>query len=192
MKRFFFYLPLTVSSVLFSQYTSYGCTTAVVSGKFTVDGRPLLLKHRDTWAINNKIMKFHDGKYAYTGLVNSKDLDNKSIWIGYNDQGFGIMNSASYNLNNDTIRLNGYEGRIMKLALKTCKNIDEFEQLLRNLDQPTRIEANFGVIDGEGGAAYFEVGNFIINKFDANDPTVAPYGWRTRRSTCAAPRPSPG
>ena len=77
------------------------CTTAVISGKHTKDGRPLLWKHRDTWAVNNKIMQFDDGKYVYTGLVNSKDSQGKSVWIGYNETGFGIMNSASYNLNND-------------------------------------------------------------------------------------------
>ncbi len=176
MNRFF----LVLMGLLLFQNISFGCTTAVVSGKFTVDGRPMLLKHRDTWAINNKIVKFTDGKYTYTGLVNSKDLDNKSIWIGFNDQGFGIMNSASYNLSNDTIRLSGNEGRIMKLALQSCRTIDDFEKLLKNMEQPTRISANFGVIDGEGGAAYFEVGNFSFAKFDVNDPTVAPYGYLIR------------
>lgn len=39
------------------------CTTAIISGKYTKNGKPLLWKHRDTWAVNNKIMHFKDGKY---------------------------------------------------------------------------------------------------------------------------------
>lgn len=61
------------------------------------------------------------------------------------------MNSASYNLNNDTIKQSGLEGRIMKKALQTCATVDDFEKLLKKLPQPTRLEANFGVIDGKGG-----------------------------------------
>ena len=156
------------------------CTTAVISGKYTKDGRPLLWKHRDTWAVNNKIMQFDDGKYPYTGLVNSKDSLGKSVWIGYNSTGFAIMNSASYNLNNDTIKQSGLEGRIIKKALQTCATIDDFEKMLKKLKQPTRLEANFGVIDGNGGAAYFELGNFKVVKIDANDPAIAPNGYVIR------------
>jgi hypothetical protein len=157
------------------------CTTAIISGKYTKDGRPLLWKNRDTWAVNNKIMHFKDGKYEYTGLVNSKDKKGKSVWIGFNSTGFAIMNSASYNLNNhDTIEQSGLEGRIIKQALQTCATIDDFEQLLKDMPQPSRLEANFGVIDGQGGAAYFELANFHYTKIDANDPAVAPFGYVIR------------
>ena len=156
------------------------CTTAVISGKATKDGRPLLWKHRDTWAVKNKIMQFDDGKYSYIGLVNSGDKTGKSIWIGYNSAGFAIMNSASYNLNNDTIEQTGLEGQLMKKALQTCANIDEFEEFLKSLPQPTRLEANFGVIDALGGAAEFELANFHYVKFDANDPKQAPNGYLIR------------
>jgi len=157
------------------------CTTAIVSGKYTKNGKPLLWKHRDTWAVNNKIMHFKDGKYEYTGLVNSKDKKGKSVWIGFNSTGFGIMNSASYNLNNhDTIEQSGLEGRIIKQALQNCATVDEFEQLLKDLPKPARLEANFGVIDGQGGAAYFELANFHYTKIDANDPAVAPFGYVIR------------
>ena len=180
MKRFH-YLSMTLLLVLTSLSSGlFACTTAVISGKYTVDGRPLLLKHRDTWAVNNKIVKFEEGKYTYTGLVNSKDKKNKSIWIGFNNQGFAIMNSASYNLNNDTIRQSGSEGRLMKLALQTCSTLADFEKFLSELEQPTRLEANFGVIDAQGGAAYYEVGNFGFTKYDANDPLIAPYGYLIR------------
>lgn len=171
---------------------SYACTTAVISGKYTKDGRPMLWKHRDTWAVNNKIMTFHDGKYDYVALVNSKDSSGKSVWIGYNTAGFAIMNSASYNLNNDTIKQTGQEGRLMKRALQTCATIDDFEKMLNDMPKPTRLEANFGVIDGNGGAAYFELGNFKIIKYDANDPATAPMGYIVRTNYSFAGTPKNG
>jgi hypothetical protein len=39
------------------------------------------------------------------------------------------------------------------------------------------VEANFGVIDASGGAAYFEVSNFTYKKLDVNDPGIAPLGY---------------
>ena len=52
----------------------FSCTTAVVSGKYTEDGRPILWKHRDSDFNNNKLMYFTDGKYDYIGLINSEDI----------------------------------------------------------------------------------------------------------------------
>ena len=188
MKKIFLFALLAIVSIT----SSIACTTAVISGKYTKDGRPLLWKNRDTWAVNNKIMVFHDGKYDYAGLVNSKDKIGKSIWIGYNSTGFAIMNSASYNLNNDTIKQSGLEGRVMKQALQTCATIDDFEKLLNDMPKPTRLEANFGVIDGKGGAAYFELSNFKVVKFDANDASTAPMGYIVRSNYSFSGTPKNG
>ena len=172
---------LFFAALMGSMSLSYSCTIAVVSGKYTKDGRPLLWKNRDTWAVNNKIMFFHGEKYDYMGLVNSLDKHGKSIWIGVNSAGFAIMNSASYNLNlGDTVKQSGLEGHLMKKALETCATVQDFEKLLQSLPKPTGLEANFGVIDAQGGAAMFELGNWKYVKFDANDPTVAPFGYIIR------------
>jgi hypothetical protein len=173
MKKILFILSLFLFAGIFE---TQACTTAVISGKYTKDGRPLLWKNRDTWAVNNALRYFDDGKYAYVGLVNSKDLEGKSVWIGVNEMGFAIMNSASYNLNLDNnAKLTGLEGRIIKQALATCKTLADFEALLDSLPRPTGLEANFGVIDAQGGAADYEINNYKYTKFDANDPKVAPF-----------------
>ncbi len=157
------------------------CTVAVISGKYTQDGRPLLWKNRDTDAINNKMMYFEKNGFKYIGLVNSGDKDGKSIWIGMNNYGFAIMNSASYNLNiGDTNEQSGYEGKLMRLALENCKTIQDFEKMLDTIARPTLLEANFGVIDGQNGAALYELGNKGYVKFDANDPSQAPFGYVIR------------
>ncbi len=168
------------------------CTTAVISGKASPDGRPLLWKHRDTWAVNNKIVQFFDGKYACIGLVNSSDQNGNSIWIGFNEKGFGIMNSASYNLNSDTLKQSGLEGRLMKRALQTCATVADFEKFLDELERPILLEANFGVIDAENAAAYFELGNFSYTKYDANDPSVAPHGYLIRTNHSFSGEPGVG
>jgi hypothetical protein len=162
------------------------CTTAVLSGKATVDGRPILLKHRDSNFFQNKLMYFSDGQYDYIGLVNSEDKEGKEVWSGANSVGFAIMNAASYNLNdNDTTKLKDQEGIVMKAALQTCKTVDDFGDLLDNWAKPMGVEANFGVIDAYGGAVYYETTNFGYTKFDVTDPTVAPDGYliRTNYST---------
>jgi hypothetical protein len=157
------------------------CTTAVVSGKATNDGRPLLLKNRDADALQNKLVYFPDGKFKFIGLVNSEDKENKEVWTGFNAAGFGIMNSASYNLKiNDTTKISDLEGQIMKLALECCATLADFEKMLNDLPKPLGVEANFGVIDANGGAAYYEVDNFKFTKYDANDPAVAPNGYLIR------------
>ncbi|MCR4439629.1 MAG: hypothetical protein QHJ34_09670 [bacterium] len=161
--------------------TAAACTTAVVSGKATPDGRPLLLKHRDSDALESRLVYFADGRYPYIGLVNAADSTGAEVWVGCNSAGFAIMNSASYNLNvNDTTRLKDQEGVLMKRALQSCATVADFEQLLRTLPKPLGVEANFGVIDARGGAAYFETGNYSFTKFDANDPVVAPFGYLIR------------
>lgn len=157
------------------------CTTAVVSGKATVDGRPLLLKNRDADALQNRLVYFFDGKYNFIGLVNSSDKNNSEVWTGFNSAGFGIMNSASYNLKiNDTTKISDLEGKIMKMALEQCKTLTDYEDLLNSLPKPLGVEANFGVIDADGGAAYYEVNNFSFTKYDVNDPAVAPNGYLIR------------
>jgi hypothetical protein len=164
------------------------CTTAVVSGKATDDGRPLLLKNRDADALQNRLVYFFDGKYKFIGLVNSDDKDNKEVWCGFNSTGFGIMNSASYNLklDDDTTKLSDLEGKIMKMALESCATLEDFEKMLNELPKPLGVEANFGVIDANGGAAYYETDNFHFIKYDVNDPSVAPNGYLIRTNFSVA------
>ena len=184
-------LLLTVLFAFGFTLISSSCTSIIISGKYTKDGRPLMWKNRDTGNLKNVLMYFSDGKYKYVGLVNSKDINGRSVWIGHNEAGFAIMNTASYNLNSpdDTTRQSGFEGRIMKQALQSCKTIDDFENLLKKLAKPSRLETNFGVIDAYGGAAYFELGNFKYEKIDVNDPKIAPQGYviRTNFSSTGIP-----
>jgi hypothetical protein len=68
----------------------------------------------------------------------------------------------------------------MKAALKCCSTVVDFENLLKHLPKPLGVETNFGVIDANGGAAYFETGNYSYVKYDVNDPAIAPAGYLIR------------
>ncbi|MDO5523815.1 MAG: hypothetical protein Q4G48_07210 [Bacteroidia bacterium] len=148
---------------------SVSCTTAVISGKATPDGRSMIWKLRDTDDTENSFRYFNDGKYTYIGLVNSKDTEGINVWGGSNSAGFAIMNSASYNVNvGDTTLLKDREGVFMKLALQTCASLQDLEKLLDTYPKPRGLAAHFGVIDAGGGAAFYEVNNQTWTKFDAN------------------------
>ncbi|EKD32593.1 MAG: hypothetical protein ACD_77C00040G0006 [uncultured bacterium] len=174
MRQFLISILLILSLIVSTE--TNGCTSAIITGKITADGRPLLWKHRDTGEDNNRIQYFKGEKFNFIALVNSPD-EGGIIWMGTNDAGFSIMNTASYNLKDDKIKEMDKEGEIMFEALSVCKNISEFEEFLKNHKKPLRVEANFGVIDAEGGAAYFETNNTKYVKVDANDQRIAPEGY---------------
>lgn len=174
----------SILSLLIVLLISWGpvkaCTSVIISGEYTPDGRPLMWKHRDTGELDNKILYFDEGKYPAMALTDTPDSLAKHSWIGYNSEGFSIMNTASYNLNYDTIEEQGQEGIFMKKALLNCATLEDFETLLDTSSKPLEVEANFGVIDAQGGAAYYETGNFSYTKIDVNDPKVAPHGYVVR------------
>ena len=181
-------LLIIVCVILTVNFYSYSCTTFLLSGKFTKDGKSLLFKNRDAAENQNALVYFKDGKYPYLGLVDGNTESKTMVWGGYNSAGFAIMNSAAYNNNiGDSSKFIDQEGIIMKKALMTCVTIQDFEKLLNALPKPWGLDANFGVIDAYGGAAFYETGNHDFQKFDANDPTIAPNGLliRTNHATRA-------
>ena len=98
--------------------------------------------------------------------------------MGVNEAGFAIINTASINMHKYDEDGGDQEGTFMYKALATCRTVKEFEALIKNKKhQPRKVEANFGVIDAEGGAAYFETNSYDYTKYDVNDPTVAPHGF---------------
>jgi len=179
MKR----ILITVIIVLFFiplQETN-ACTSAIITGKATPDGRPLLWKHRDTGTLDNRIEYFDKSKdksikYAFIALVDSPK-ETKEAWMGTNEVGFSIMNTASYNLTYEEVSIQDQEGVVMYNALAACRTLADFEKMLSKMKFPTGVEANFGVIDAEGGAAYYEVSCRDWVKVDVNNPAVAPEGY---------------
>ena len=162
------------------------CTAVIISGKVRPDGKPLMFKHRDTGNLDNTIEYFQGEKYSFLGLVNRDWRTNPvakntrgvpEVWSGRNSVGFCIINTATYDLKDDDVPMSEMdrEGLVMYRALEICRTTADFERMLDTLSRPMGVEANFGVIDGEGGAAWYEVNNHSWVKFDVNEE---PSGYR--------------
>ena len=155
------------------------CTSVLVSGKVSKDGRPFILKNRDTHSLDNIIVQRKGEKYRYIAVTSASDSLPTSVWSGHNEKGFAIINTAAYNLNGDSKIGDERDGIIMRRALEICATLKDFETLIDTIS-PRYSNSNFGVIDAEGGCTYYEVGVKQWKKFDANDPNVAPYGYLIR------------
>lgn len=148
----------------------YCCTSVIISGKARFDGRPVMLKHRDTDELNNMMRWFKGQNYDFIGLVNSSSKGGE-VWSGHNSAGFCIMNTATYDLKDDDVPDSqmDQEGVLMFKALGQCADLRDFERLLNSLPKPWGVEANFGIIDAKGEAAYYEVNNYSYRRFDVED-----------------------
>lgn len=184
---------LTLVILLFCGFAALACTSAIISGSKAKNGRPMLWKHRDTGCLDNRVelIKAHGDCYEFVAIFDATDPCDTAAWTGFNEKGFAIMNTASYNLNNDDVPESQMdrEGVVMKLALEHCVTVNDFERLLQSLPKPLGVEANFGVIDAQGNGAYFETGNYTYKKYDLAD---APDGVLIRTNYSYSGRPDEG
>jgi hypothetical protein len=172
--RFRFWLA-ALAALLTAAGPVRACTTAVISGKATADGRPLLWKNRDINNTKNEVAYITSGKYAVTAQVNAGA--RKSIWMGVNSAGLCIENSMCKDLVGPKEIKGPGNGEFMLKALQNCATVDEVGKYLEETNKSGRTTSGaFGVIDAQGGAALFECAFDKYVKFDANDPKVAPEG----------------
>lgn len=183
-----------IAALMMAVIPAAACTSAIVAAKATRHGRPLLWKNRDTSIIDNKveyIAPAAPGELSYVALFNAKDSRLEEAWMGMNEAGFAVMNTASYNLKDDNLPESAMdkEGLIMTKALKSCKTVDDFARLLDSLQRPLGVEANFGVIDASGDGAFFEANNHSYKRFNISD---APDGVLIRTNFSEGGRPGEG
>ena len=167
MKKIFVTFFVFITSMI-----GWACTALIISGDATADGRPVMLKHQDADKLDKKMAYFQGKKYAFMGVVNA-DCDSAEVWAGTNEVGFCIMNTAAYNFREDSLPCTmDREGLVMAEVLGECKTLEDFEAYLnsntKNKKKPLGVEANFGVIDANGGAAFYEVNNTRWVKIDVN------------------------
>lgn len=173
-------ISLVVLAVMMTEVQPLmACTSVIVSGRVTKDGRPMIFKHRDSGKVHNMMIVVQGRRYRYLGLVNAEDTKPVDVWGGHNEAGFGIINTAAYNLNGDGGDTDG-DGIFIRKALELCASLEDFERLLDTVKKPMDINSNFAVLDAQGGCAYYETGNYKYVKFDVNDPEVAPDGYLMR------------
>ena len=134
------YLFIAVLLLSFSTKAA-ACTSVIISGKSTPDGRPVMMKHRDTGELNNRIQWFEGEIYNFVALVNASWEKERQAsypyaageaWTGSNSAGFSIMNTATYDLKDDDVptEMMDREGELMYRALEICSNLADFESSL--------------------------------------------------------------
>lgn len=158
-------------SIIIAHFSANACTIVAVSGSVTVDGRPLLMKARDSSTNDIKIKIGIGSNYVYLCQTTVPD---GTAYSGYNETGFSIVSSHSYNMPNSDYNWNAY---MMQLALENCATVDEFECLLDSLPKPISVCSNYGVLDAQGNVAIFEVNANTHAKYDVDD---SDYGYMIR------------
>ena len=167
--------------LLLAAQIAAACTTVIVTTKASGNGRPIIWKNRDTDSPENKFSYCKGEKYNFVGVYNLSDSTEKECWMGSNEAGLCVINTASYNLKYEKYKGEmEKEGVVIRQMLSTCKTVKDVDALLESTKGKRGVEANFGVIDAEGGAAYYETTPFSFTKFDVNDPLVAPHGYLVR------------
>jgi len=163
-------ISAAIAAFIFISFKAFCCTSVIVSGGVRADGRPVMLKHRDTGELNNRMEWFQGQEYSFIGLVNSPSQGGE-VWSGVNSAGFCIMNTATYDLKDDDVPASEMdkEGIVMYKALGICRCLQDFENMLDSLPKPWGVEANFGIIDALGGAAYYELNNHSWKKYIVAD-----------------------
>lgn len=170
MARYSRFILVFIFIFIFLSVQAFCCTSVIISGNARADGRPVMYKHRDTGELNNRMQWFRGPEYCFIALVNSSAKEGEA-WAGTNSAGFCIMNTATYDLKDDSIpeEMMDQEGKFMYKALGVCADQKDFEHFLDTLSKPYGVEANFGIIDAHGGASYYEVNNYSYRRFDVAD-----------------------
>lgn len=172
---------LATAALLIITTGAFACTSVIITGKATKDGRPLIWKNTDgsEHFCSQRITYNELGKYVWAGLA--WDGTPQSAWFGANEKGFVVMNTSSSNFFTGKKKSNGI---IMKRALDVCVTVQDFVNLLDTVQLPKiNVASHYGVIDAHGGAAYVEVkylhseGKIEYWVYDVNDPSLAPDGY---------------
>lgn len=161
----------TLFSLILIHFAANACTIVAVSGRATADGRPLLLKTRDGTNNDIKIKIGIGSQYVYLCQTNVPD---NVAYSGYNETGFAIVNSHSYNMPNTDYWWNA---QMMQWALERCSTVSEFEYMLDTITKPIPVRSNYGVMDAQGNVAIFEVNAYNYVRYDADSTD---YGYLIR------------
>lgn len=169
-----------VSLFLLSEAASLACSAVIISGKYTSDGKPLMLKVRDqSEELQNNNLQFFTGPvYSYVGTVSDASKPHRKkggVSAGMNSEGLCCITLTSHCFDGDST-VGKAKMSINDFALGNCKSIEEFEKKCRELI-PLGNKCNMGIIDAFGGAAFYEFNGHAWKKYDINDPAVCPEGW---------------
>ena len=139
------------------------CTAVIVASDRSKSGKPMLMKHRDI--SYNSLRHKENGlvyccskRYGDRGIlaVVDKGQQDRGVLCGMNVDGFSIINTATYNLGLRNYSTQYVPSKLMYDALSSCSDKRDFERLLESYCRRL-MPANYGIIDRQGNASYYEV-----------------------------------
>ncbi|MBU0991399.1 MAG: hypothetical protein KJ737_02800 [Proteobacteria bacterium] len=157
------------------------CDIAVISGKMTTTGRPIIWKNRDHSAAWQQELVYYNAVKPEVG-ASLRIMDRNNIWLdsegegdefdyfafapvmsgGLNESGFAITNTTVYEDNPIREYIMNANVYLMEQALEKCQTVNDFDEMiakfhatLLNFDKV--ISGNFVVLDAQGGAALYEL-----------------------------------
>jgi len=138
----------------------------------------MLWKNRDVSLPEQEIVYFAGEPYSFVSIVTAGDTTQ--AWGGVNSVGFMIEDATNLNTA-DTVAGAEDDGTILKLALRTCSTVSQFQSILDSTSVVGHTQpAIFGVIDAQGGASVFETFAHNYVRYDAADTNDAPHGFLVR------------
>lgn len=171
-------IVVTLIALLSLCVEGLACTSAIVAAHRSSEGAPLLWKHRDSKDGKSHVEYVATGKYAYTASVPNSKKYTQAVFMGVNEKGLGVMNTATNKLPKATAeeyaacsceQTNYIFSRLMRFALSECATVDEFEEFLRKTKRKRGFATNIGIADAEGNAAYFEIWDLDYRRYDVKD-----------------------
>ena len=173
-------LLLAVLATAFS-YNADACTAVVVSGKHNASGRALMIKVRDSDNVTD-MKSFKGPKYDFFGQTANLDKtveEIKGVVSGSNTAGLCVASlTPGKGFPCDTVKNKMSGGKLNFRALGNCADLAEFEEMLKGLLKTRYVVAHIAALDAKGHAAMYEVIGDRYVKYDADDPKVAPDGFR--------------
>ncbi len=157
---------------------SLACTSAIVASHRSSEGVPLVWKHRDSDDGNSRVEYVDTGRYAYTAVVPNNKKHATSVYMGINEKGLAVMNTATKMLPKATAeeydacsceRTTLNFSTLMRYALSDCETVEEFEAYLRKTKRKNGFNTNIGIADADGNAAYFEIWDLGYCRYDVKD-----------------------
>ena len=161
-------------------WPAYACDIAVISGKVTPSGRPMIWKNRDHSASWQQELVYYEAVKPDVG-GSIRIIDRTVDWSdfvedpedvasltrpimsgGVNASGFAITNTTVYEwdpLHEYIFNANVY---LMEQALEKCKTVADFDALVATFhgnpfNWDKIISGNFAVLDAQGNAAMYEL-----------------------------------